>query len=795
MAFTDITDARSKVINPREEFNSVILYASNADFDLTTIFYTNSGLTTLAPAGKYCVVTNYISYYIELNASGMLVSLPTAIMTSTTDTSWVDDKLYSGDTKYDNWIGESGSVGGTSMILINNVLSDLSWTSRPYTNPKRWACNNGPINSTPLVDINLSDMKGFDLLFYNGEWDGSKFVTYNFSYAFVHLAPDPARISETANKKYYFKPDYWIPNTTFDSVSFFRRMPNVNKLKGKNGTHEKYFVDFGYPYNDIVKPDSGRTSRTSTILNKGITHRRQFYYDPTTGSGTPYRKLYQDFLDSPQTRYTTSNDPNIKVVFHDDSVFRAGVAWAYRVPFDDVKDNDEWGQKLLAHMESLIVDDATWLDGYASNGIKFTTCNPDHWKADVWASGTDYNKSIGGSMEQFYYHDNPPTLYAPQNAAHINLDFEYPDPARYSESCGIAFSKMHTTCYNTITVGIGQGAAGAATPKYSLYGQGIYNTTAEGPGTSGWRYITAANLTTTDLYSDYHDYFTNGTKAYNTMIPYMAFFKGAIDVIGYSFINNYQNRINEDWHLYSLVHSYDISKKIITAIGVEKSQDYSSIRLCGYFWRYFEPVATGTDVGFARQAYDYAGILRGDRPEVSPSMLQSLAVWCFAYADGLFLWDDSIIGEERQRLINDSIANGLNLLTDDRIFTQYVGDTLMIGKGAHDWTYVGYFQCVQNKDIIEANTDWLVPDYYKTVAGAYTTGTENYPVSMYANEIPLCRYKLNAAGTEALVIVTSPFNNGYTKETHTFRLPAKSNYSFTVDTWGTYTTVLRLTDL
>lgn len=791
MAYTDLADARSKVINPREEHNSVILYASNDDFDLTTVFYTDIALTTLASAGKYWVATNYTSYFIELNASGMMVSSPVVGMTNTTDTSWVEDRIYSGDTKYSNqWI-----IGGTNMVLVGYILSDLVWTSRPYTNPKRWACNNGPINSTPLVDINLSDMKGYDMIFYTGEWDGSKFVSYNFTYGFVHIADDGTRVVETANKKYYFKPDYWIPKNDYDSVSFFRRMPNVNKLKGKNGTHDKYFSDFSYPYNDIVKPDSGRTSRTSTILNKGLTLRRQFYFDPTNNAGIAYRKTYQDFLDSPQTRYTTDHNPQIKVVMHDDSIFRAGIAWAYRVDYNDVADNDLWGQRIKAHMESLIVDDATWASGTASNGIPYATANPDHWKAGVWASGTNYNKSMGGNMEQFYYYDNPPTLYAPQNAIHIHLDFEYADPCRYSEACGIAFKQMTTTCYNTISIGIGQQALGAAVPKYSLYGQGIYVTAAEGTGTSGWRYINAGTYLASDLYSDYHNYFINGSIAYSTLSSYQAFFKGAIDVISHSFVSNYQNRINESWYFYSFVHSFDISKKIIGEIGVANSADYSSIRLCGYFWRYFEPVATGTDVGFARQAFDYGGILRGDRPECSPSMLQSLAVWSFAYGDGLFLWDDSIIGEERQRLIDDSNTYGLNLLTDDRIFTEYVGDTLMIGKGAHDWTYVGYWQCVQNKDIIEANTDWLVPDYYKTGAGAYTTGTENYPVSLCGNQIPLCRYKLNAAGTEALVIITSPFNNGYTKETHTLRLPAKSNYSFTVDTFGTYTTVLRLTGL
>jgi len=438
----------------------------------------------------------------------------------------------------------------------------------------------------------------------------------------------------------------------------------------------------------------------------------------------------------------------------------------------------------------------------------YATANPYHWKcrgiAADWASGTDYDQSMmgGAGLQAFYYFDNPPTLYAPQNAIHVQWDFEYLPSAQTNEICGQVFKNMVLVCEGKIWgpnvapfFGIDQGALGAVKPKYSIYGGGIYNRAAEGSGTSGWGYITAGNYAVSDLYSDYHNYYTNGTISYATMTGYRAFYKGAIDVIGYMFVTNYQNKINENWYFYNLVHSYDITRKIIGEIGTANATDYSSIRVCSYFWRYFEPVSSGTDVAFCRQAFDYGGILRGDRPEISPSMLQSVAVWSFAYADGLFLWSDSIMGEERQRLIDESLANGLNLLTDPRILTQYCGDTMMIGKGVADWLYVGYWQCVQNKDIIEANTDCLIPDYYKTGAGSYTTGTENYPVSLCANQIPLCRYKLNAAGTEALVIITSPFNNGYTKETHTLRLPAKSNYSFTVDTFGTYTTVLRLTGL
>lgn len=781
MAFSSVADARAKIIDPRVDNNSVVLYASNNLLDLTTVFYTNSAKTVVAPAGNYVVITNYKTYYITLNGSGMMTTPRVAVMEAGTDTSWVEDRLYKGDTKVSNQL----SVGGTNLTLTGYLLTDTVWTSRPYpTYGKKWAINNGTVNSTALTNIDLSDMKGYDMLVYSGEHDGTKFISYNFTQGFVHLAPDPARVDVDGRKRYVFAPDYWIPKNDFDSVSYFRRMPNMDRIKNKAG-HTKLFTDLSTPYQDVVYPTT-HADRTSTILNKGLLNRKQIFFQKNY-SGTVLR---------------TDRNPAIKFNFNGDEPFRKGIATAYGVSFESVGFADPmWDHRICAHLESLIVDNTTWANGYSSfldlspspphTYIKFSDCNPYHWTT-AWASGTgNYDNSIGGQLLQFYYAWTD-SIYAEQNAASVQWDFEYLPAAQFNENCGIAFKQLHDTAVAIVwdNPSIG-GGAGAAKPKYSIYGGGIYNRGEQGTGTGAWGFINSGNYLASDLYSDYHNYFVNGTIPYTSMSGgYRAWYKGAIDVFEAFYITNYSNKINETWYYYNLVHSYDISRKIITEIGVANSKDYSDKMICGYFWRNFEPVPSGTDVGFIRQALDYQDIMRGDRPEVSPSMLQSLAVWCFAYADGLFLWADSLIGEERQRLIDESTTYGTNLLTLDSTFDQYCGDTLMTGKGVPDWVYKGYLQVALCKDIVEANTNWLTPNIYHS--GSWTSGTGDYPISLFANQAPLCRYKLNAAGTQAMVIITSPFNNGYTKQTHTVRLPAKGNYQFTVDTWGTYTTVVRL---
>jgi hypothetical protein len=779
MSFSSATDARDKITDPRTDVQSLgRLFMSNRMFDTSTVFYTDETKTILAPAGNTVCVVNSIAHYITLDGSGMMTSPPVKTLNAGFDTNWVDDKLYKGDTKVSNqW-----TVGGTDLSLSGYLLTDNVWTSRPYTNPKRWAINNGPINATALTNINLSDMKGYDMIVYSGEWDGSKFVSYNFTYGFVHLAADTTESPIVGNLIYYKSPDYWLPNTTFDAVSYFRRMPTMDRIKNKAG-HEKLFTDLGVPYLDSVYPTT-HDDRTSTILEKGLVNRRQIYYQKVYNGAT----------------LRTNKNPEIKFNFNPDEIFRQGIATAYGVSIGDVGFADPmWINRICAHLESLIVDNDTWTNGYsqyldlspspAHEYIKYSECNPYHWTT-AWASGTgNYNQSMGGALEAFYYAWTE-SITAEQNAASVQWDFEYLPSAEYNINCGIAFKQMVDTCVSVIwdNPSIG-GAAGAAKPKYSIYGGGIYVRAANGPGTSAWNAITSGNYLSSDLYSDYHNYYVNNTIPYTSMTGYRAWYKATIDVFEAFYITNYQNKINEPWYFYNLVHSYDISRKIITQIGVENGKDYSDKMVCGYFWRNFEPVPDGTDVGFARQAFDYQDILRGDRPEVSPSMGQSLAVWSFAYADGLFLWDDGLIGEERQRLIDESVSNNTNILTAEDTFLKYCGDTLMVGKGAHDWIYKGYLTVAQCQDIIEANTDWLVPDVY---SGSWTSGNQNYPVSLYANELPLCRYKLNAGGTEALLLIVSPFNNGYTKETHTVRLPAKSNYEVTIDTWGTYTTVVKI---
>jgi hypothetical protein len=167
-----------------------------------------------------------------------------------TDTSWVDDDLKNGDGQVDNW----ASIGGTSLSLNGSLLTDAVWTSRPYNGPKAWIIDVGTISTSPITNIDLSAMKGYDLRLITGEYVGGKFVGddsgLNTTSAIIHLAPDPNRVHTDGNKKYFFCPDYWVPSTTFNTPSYFRRMPTITPIVDSKG-YNKVWVDMANPLMDV----------------------------------------------------------------------------------------------------------------------------------------------------------------------------------------------------------------------------------------------------------------------------------------------------------------------------------------------------------------------------------------------------------------------------------------------------------------------------------------------------------------------------------------------------------------
>jgi hypothetical protein len=813
MAFSSISDARTKLGSTTTDVDSQILYANNNLLDSTTIFYTNEAKTILASAGNYVIPTQFKSYYVTLGSDGKIVGSKTELVDAGMDVSFVDATIMnfssdSGEQKT-NDLGISYSLNSST-----NLLTDTTWDSG-----RRWLIENGTISSSALTNINLSDMKGYDLVIRNGAWGnmwgGTEIQGFLHTYLLsstIHIAADPNRTLTVGKVNYYFRPDYLIPKTEEEYPTFFRRMPDALPIFDKNGV-KKEFAMLTNPLFDNVVKNSGvftnggagavtRTFRNPKRQNKGLTKRKpNFFVNFVSGQVSGVNSNY---ISSVEGGVATANIYEVVPIAdrfrHDADIFiKVATAVAKSMGASsnpsDIGVNDQ--NYCCALLESLLITNEAERDSWTyTNGgfsISYALANPFEWTTAI-NSGIGYQQYSPANQYLMYFNPVSGDVNNPMNINHAAIlehDGEvFIGVGRKRLNTGLAMNGIYESC-KAYSIANNWAAQGAVIPKFSIYQEGIYKTLYFGTGTSGWIYVdpsvSIATVKTTDLFSDYHNYFINGTVSRTTMGSYNAFYEGAKNSWGLFYCSSYLSTIVTKWYYYALVHDYDISKKILSQIL--SVDDAKQKRVAAYSWRFMEPLPFFSDFNWERKGFEF-GTYIADNPSNCASHFQSLAVWGFAYCDGLLMWDgqNAMGGEYNHGPCNDeNFAN----------FFYGFGDLQQLDNGVFDWLYVGYWQVEQNRDIVAADTNWEKTQLL--VSGTWTSNTDannsNYPVMLYNQQKPISAYKLSADGTEALLIIVSPFNNGYTKETHTVRLPTKSNQQFDVDTWGNFTTVIRLKGL
>lgn len=811
MAFSSITDARTKLGSTTTDVDSQILYANNNLLDSTTIFYTNSAKTILASAGNYVIPTQFKSYYVTLGSDGKIVGSKTELVTTGMDSTWVDDSIM--NFSADSGLQKSNDMGITySLNPTTNLLTDTTWNSG-----RRWVIENGVISNATLSNIDLSAMKGYDLVIRNGNW-GTIFGQPGFESGLllsstIHIAADPNRITTVGKVNYYFRPDYLIPKQDEEYPTFFRRMPDALPIYDRYGI-KKEFAMLTNPLFDCVVKDSGtftnggsgavsRTLRNPKRQNKGLTKRKPtFFVNFVPGQVSGINSNYFATLDYGTATANISENVPIadRLYHHADTFIRTGTAYVKSGGstsdpnyITDSSIDQSW---CCAVLESLLITDAgeraTWTFNNGTINKTYAEVNPYKWTTAINSGDAHFDVSPAnqylGMFRPLNTGENPNNL---SHAAIIEHDGEaFIGVGRKRLNTGLAMDSLFANC-KAYSIANNWAADGAVIPKFSIYGEGIYQSGFFGSGTAGWSYVdpsvSIATVKTTDLYSDYHNYFINGTISRTSLANYNAFYEGAKNGWGFFYVSSYLNTIVTKWYFYSVVHNYDITKKIL---GQILSIDDAKIkRASPYAWRFMESLPYFSDFNYERKGFEY-GTYTSDKPNNCASHFQSLAVWGFAYCDGLNMWDNpnAMGGEYNHGPCNDiAYAN----------FFYGFGNLQQLDNGVFDWLYVGYWQVEQNRDIVAADTSWEKTQLY--VSGTWTSNTDannsNYPIMLYNQQRPISAYKLSADGTEALLIITSPFNNGYTKETHTVRLPTKGNQQFDVDTWGNFTTVIRLKGL
>lgn len=832
MAYTSLADARTKLMDPTKEHESVILYGSDNTLSSTTTFYTDSDKTLIAPAGNYVIPTNYKSYYLTLNSSGKIVGSPQELSSSLYDKNWVDDSIYGEYGTKDsntNWFN-SGERGGTQLVLNTSslLLTDQIFTSRPpqeevFDGPtkissntyKLWTINGATKYTSSLTNIDLSDMKGYDLQIMMGNWepDGTvrkyKGVNDTPGYtryrnqtitATVHLADDPNRVSITGSLIYTFKPDYFFPTASYNGMSYYRRLPDVLPLYNSDEV-KKEWIEMVIPNGDIwykgSTPNSiTRVRRTPTRFKKGPSvvfpfPSKKYPNDnnPSTGDNIFYYE--SDYLTNPYDKFIMESDEWIRDAYKTGR--KSSINWS----------SIGHSAQAYALMRSLTVDNDTWENG-STAGINYRDINQYHWTTQV-NSGTDSGKYDNSPANKFL------NFIQYNNCKVRNLNQEEFGSYTQDYYLGLAFNECIQNSRNYAVTNSLVPSGGYLNQQLGYYEGGIYNSAREGNNGFGWGVILQASslsdAKTKRIHQDYHQYYINGTQTWqDTQIN--DFFLNAIHSFDQIYISTYHHYISVDWLFYAFVQNCDITKKIlIDMLGAETAK---TKRVMSYFWHLIEPLQ-GTDIDYERKGYNPFEIRTESqgvfnrysyeaRLQVSPSTMQSIAVWSFAYADGMFHWSYKDAGCEDKEAYDWWAINYYNRNIGDpdvqenrEILESTFGTPIDRNFGSNDWMFIGYRQVLLHKDIVGASTSWLKPELYWN--GAWLTGENNYPSTLCYQKAPISAYKLSEDGTEALLIITNSFNNGYTKASHRLRLPAKSNREFTIDTWGTYTTVIRIKNL
>jgi hypothetical protein len=808
MAFTSLEDARNKVTDPAIDETSIVLYANNSLLDSTTIFYTNEQLTAVASAGNYVLPSpQFKSYYITIGSDGKIVGTKQNLLLSTTDTSWVDDSIMQfiqgiqiPSSNFGNW-----DYGTLMSIDSSNRLTDALWSSIPEGQEKRWQIDYGPYRTDALTNIDLSDMKGYELKITIGRWYGNTwpngdflpgFQGSNFTTPIVHIASDPNRETSVGPLNYYFRPDYFYPKGTFEYESSFRRMPNYLPIYDENGI-KKQFQTTHNPLLDAVVKDSGgmnpwisRTFRDSTRGYKGETLLNPIYlknFVPGTPSNPGYYMRREENGSASENILQVVPYAN-RHIFNGDTWIRGASAFARNIPYESVTMGNtdvSYVNALLLSLNVLGSERDVWTYNVVGVGtLTYAQINPYQWTTIPYEGSYSDRAPATGFLGFFNPNGSSINPNNESHAAQVQFDFEYVATyGRDSFDVGNIYQLLWDNC-KAWSISNNWSSAGGVIPNLSNYAEGLYKTEYYGVPGSGWIDVldkTVAQAKATILFDDYKNYYLNGTKPY-TSVAYHKFYQAAIRAYNLFFISNYVTMNQPYYYFYAFVHNYDITKKLISQFL--PANDANQKRVMGYCWNFQEP--NYSDFYFARIGIQN-GQMQTYRPNVAPSFNQSIAVWSMAYADGLYMWDNtpSTIGGEYN---HENYSNDVSMV-------YYWGFLTTLNNGMFDWIHVGIWQVMQNKDIVGATTSWQKPEIYWN--GAWTSNTDanssNIPVMLAQAKAPISAFKLSGDGTQALLIITYPYSNGYTKSTHKIRLPGVTGTpEFNVNTWGQYTSVIRI---
>jgi len=218
-------------------------------------------------------------------------------------------------------------------------------------------------------------------------------------------------------------------------------------------------------------------------------------------------------------------------------------------------------------------------------------------------------------------------------------------------------------------------------------------------------------------------------------------------------------------HLYAVVQEWEVAKLARPDIPNVISTWIQSEFLDGY------PLSS-----YRFQLPDGTPVVRRDKHQAPPTIVYALSLFAHARMDGAYCWE---VGNRYSEDLADVGPTDVRL-TD--IFTQGVPRTfngqtqsvLYYVKyfGFYNYHVLGMWQAARNKDIIEADTPWIMPELWTSTHQTWRTGDQRYPSYVNLNREPLVRIKPAADGKSLLVLACNPYNTA--RQTVKARLPGSN---------------------
>ena len=155
---------------------------------------------------------------------------------------------------------------------------------------------------------------------------------------------------------------------------------------------------------------------------------------------------------------------------------------------------------------------------------------------------------------------------------------------------------------------------------------------------------------------------------------------------------------------------------------------------------------------------------RGIKHQAPPSFVYAMSLFAHCRMDGAYCWETGSMYSEDVADAGEAGEGGGQTpvrKTIDGVWKDVCYYTKYFG--FYNYHILGMWQASQNKDIIEASTEWSMPEFRTTTCGVWRIGNDRYPSYCNFYKEPLVRVKKSADGSEWLVIACNPYNEGVQK--------------------------------